>query len=356
MNKAVTLKDIASAMNVSMTTVHRALYNKDGISDAMRQAVLAKAEELGYTTNYVASSLKRRAMKIAVVLPSPEGNGRYYHRQLWNAINACETEANDLNVHVLYYPYPEDDTCAHYKVLDRVYQENSNSLDGLLLMPAEYNEDMRRAISRFTDMGVAVVLLDNDVPNSGRVCCVSPHNTYTGRLGGELLSLMNLPKGKVLVAGGNEKSASHVHNVQGLCSYLEEQGSNLEPLVIHSYNDMKQTYEQAMTILKEDPNIVAFYSVTARETLPLAQAVIDSGLAGKVRGIGSDLFPETARFLKENVIQAIIYKNAYARGERGFQLLFSYLVKKIDPPKESVAVPISVVMKNNLPFFEDRIK
>ncbi len=355
MGRQVTLKDIATALNVSMTTVHRALYNKEGISDAMRQAVLNKAEDLGYTTNYIASSLKRRAMKIAAVLPTPEGSGRYYHRQLWDAVNACETEANDLNVQISYYPYPEDNTQYHYEVLDRVFRENQGALDGLLLMPAEYDENMRRAISRFTEQGVAVVLLDNDVPESGRICCVAPHNTSTGRLGGELLSMMNLPEGQVLVAGGNQNSASHVHNVQGLCNYLNERGGKLKPLVMHNYNDLDATYHQAMEILRSNPDIVAFYSVTARETVPLTQAVIDSGLAGKLRGIGSDLFPETAKFLQEDVIQAIIDKNAYARGECGFKALFSYLVKKITPPSTSVTVPIGIVMKNNLPFFLDRL-
>ena len=355
MNSEVTLKDIAAELHVSMTTVHRAIHNKDGISQSMRLTVLEKAKELGYTTNYVASSLKRHTMKVAVVLSSEEGSGRYYHRQFWNAVRSCEAEANSLNVHVLYYAFDETPE-SQLAVLDKVFTENYGNLDGLLIMPAEYDEPMRRAIERFTYSGVSVVLLDNDIPGCGRICCVAPHNTLTGRLGGELLTSMNLPEGKVLVAGGCETSASHVHNLRGFQAYLSEQGGRLQPLVIHKYYDLSETYREAVEILKSRDDIVAFYPVTARETIPLAQAMIDCGLAGKICGIGSDLYPETAQFLKDGVIRAIISKNAYDKGKRGFRLLFSHLVKKINPPAESVAVPISIIMKNNLPFFADRIE
>lgn len=355
MHNETTLKDIATALNISMTTVHRAIHNKDGISDGMRVTVLQKAKELGYTTNYVASSLKRRAIKVAVVLPAETGMGRYYHRYFWNAIRACEAEANSLNVHIFYYSFNENAEHGQIEVLKSVFNEHEGTLDGLLTMPAQHDAPMRRAIERFTYSGVSVVLIDNDIPNSGRLCCVAPHNTLTGRLGAEVICAITAKPGRVLVAGGCEASASHVHNLRGFSAYLAEQPQPLRPLVIYGYDDSAQIYELAMRALRDTPDIVAFYSATARETIPLCQAVVDSRMVGKIRGVGSDLYPESAQLLQDGVVQALIYKNAYDKGERGFRLLFSYLVKKIAPPADSVSVPISVIMKNNLAFFRDRI-
>ena len=65
-----TLKDISKALNVSSTTVHRALAGKEGISDSLREKILKTAEEMGYKLNYAASSMKRKAVKIAVLLPA----------------------------------------------------------------------------------------------------------------------------------------------------------------------------------------------------------------------------------------------------------------------------------------------
>ncbi|AEV28732.1 transcriptional regulator [Sphaerochaeta pleomorpha str. Grapes] len=354
MSSETTLQDIALALGVSRTTVHRAIHNKEGISNEVRQTILAKAEELGYTMNYVASSLKRRTMNLAVVLPSEFGSGQYYYRYFWDAIRSCKAEANDLNVHLIFDTF-EETSDSQYSVLARIFNENNGNLDGLLTIPVKQDEQTRRIIERYTYNNIPVVLMDNDIPDSGRLCCVAPHNTLTGRLGAEVISYMAPMRGKVLIAGGAELNPSHSHNLTGFKSYLEENKLPLECLVIHSYADYEKTYSEAVKLLREHDDIVAFYSVTARETLPLSQAVIDCGLAGKIRGVGSDLYPETAQLLTDNVLQALIYKNGYDKGIRGFHLLFSYIIQKSTPASDAVTVPISIIMKNNLHFFKDRI-
>ena len=74
--KKITLKDIAQASGYSLVSVHRAMNNKEGVSKAVRQEILNVASELGYTTNYVASALKRRQVNLAVVLPEAEDGGK----------------------------------------------------------------------------------------------------------------------------------------------------------------------------------------------------------------------------------------------------------------------------------------
>lgn len=47
--KQVTMKDVAEAMDVSIVTVSKALAGKDGVSEALREKIIDKAEELGYS-------------------------------------------------------------------------------------------------------------------------------------------------------------------------------------------------------------------------------------------------------------------------------------------------------------------
>lgn len=49
--KNIKMKDIAEAIGVSTVTVSKALANKDGVSQEMRQKIKAKAEEMGYVYN-----------------------------------------------------------------------------------------------------------------------------------------------------------------------------------------------------------------------------------------------------------------------------------------------------------------
>ncbi|MGN0437628.1 MAG: LacI family DNA-binding transcriptional regulator [Lachnospiraceae bacterium] len=47
--KQVTMKDIAETMDVSIVTVSKALAGKEGVSEALREKIVEKAEELGYS-------------------------------------------------------------------------------------------------------------------------------------------------------------------------------------------------------------------------------------------------------------------------------------------------------------------
>lgn len=67
-----TLKDIAQYLNVSTTTVSRALNDKDDISLSMRQKVLEVARLLDYKPNSIAISLRKKTTSklIGVVIPT----------------------------------------------------------------------------------------------------------------------------------------------------------------------------------------------------------------------------------------------------------------------------------------------
>ena len=68
---AVTMKDIARNMGVSIATVSKVLRNEGNISAKTRERVLKRAKELNYKPNWVAQSLvTRRTHMIGVVVPS----------------------------------------------------------------------------------------------------------------------------------------------------------------------------------------------------------------------------------------------------------------------------------------------
>ncbi|HKH59616.1 MAG TPA: LacI family DNA-binding transcriptional regulator [Flavitalea sp.] len=68
--KRTTLKDIAERLNVSITTVNRALKDHPDISKNLKEKVLFLAEQLHYRPNYFASSLRtNHSGLIGVIMP-----------------------------------------------------------------------------------------------------------------------------------------------------------------------------------------------------------------------------------------------------------------------------------------------
>lgn len=73
----VTLKDVARECGVSISTASRAFDKSSRISQPVRQKVLTRAAEMGYTPNLIARSLKsNRTNTIALIIPSIEN--RFY--------------------------------------------------------------------------------------------------------------------------------------------------------------------------------------------------------------------------------------------------------------------------------------
>ena len=58
MGKNVTMKDVASQLGVSTVTVSKALSDREGVSDSVRDTIKHKADEMGYRYNVLGKSMK----------------------------------------------------------------------------------------------------------------------------------------------------------------------------------------------------------------------------------------------------------------------------------------------------------
>lgn len=97
MSKAtITINDIARELNVAPSTVSRALNNSSKISEKTKKLIQAKASELGYDLNLVASSLSRNKTSIiGVVVPTISS---YFYSQ---AVSGIEEMAYDAGYRII---------------------------------------------------------------------------------------------------------------------------------------------------------------------------------------------------------------------------------------------------------------
>ena len=101
---ACTLKDVAKRANVSIVTVHKCIYGKPGISEETRKRVLAIVEEMHYTVNPSASSLKRDNVNIAVVCPNMANQLNSFYVKLAQGAEQAAQELASYGVNVRIIP------------------------------------------------------------------------------------------------------------------------------------------------------------------------------------------------------------------------------------------------------------
>jgi LacI family transcriptional regulator len=94
----LTIKTLAKELQLSVSTISKALRDSHEISAETKRKVLALAEQLDYTPNPYASSLRKRKSKtIGVVIP--EVVNSFFSQ----AINGIESVAKEKGYHVLIY-------------------------------------------------------------------------------------------------------------------------------------------------------------------------------------------------------------------------------------------------------------
>ena len=350
----MTLKDISKASGYSLTSIHRAINNKEGISDNVRSRILNIANNMGYEVNYLASSLKKNPTKIAIVMASPASSGGYYAHILKGCNDVIEDVAA-FNCRLTKYFSGMDGNTEENQlaVLDLLYTKEGDKLDGLIVVPVKNTNTIKNSLERFIAKGISVLLIDNEFPKMDYLCCISPQELMTGRLGAEFLCGMQPREGTILIAVGDRESPSHAYNLKGFSDFIRENNLPYNILEVEDGENIKEFYSNTTKILKERKEIVGLYSVRARNTVPLCRIAHKLGIINNLKIVGSDLFPESAEALKNGLLDGIIYKNPYQKGFMAMKTMFDYLVKGERPILPKKKVQISVILKNNLEFFTD---
>jgi LacI family transcriptional regulator len=153
----LTIKTLAKELQLSISTISKALRDSHEISAETKKKVLALAGQLEYTPNPYASSLRKRKSKtIGVVIP--EVINSFFSQ----AIDGIESIAKQKGYHVLIYLTHEN--YENEKAILKDFE--SGRVDGVLLSVSRETPDSQH-ISWLIEQNVPVVFFDRackDVP------------------------------------------------------------------------------------------------------------------------------------------------------------------------------------------------
>lgn len=151
--ESVTIKDIALKLNLSKSTVSRALRDSYEISDETKKLVLEYAKKINYRPNPIALSLKeRRSHTIGIVVP--EFSNNFFSQ----AINGMESIAYSSGYNVIITQSHESYDREVINVEHMAYR----SVDGLLISVSVETENYDH-LKQLHDRGLPIVFFDRIV-------------------------------------------------------------------------------------------------------------------------------------------------------------------------------------------------
>lgn len=147
---SITIKRLAQELNLSVSTISKALTDSHEISAETKQRVIQRAQELNYKPNPYASSLRGRKSKtIAVVLP--EIADSFFSL----AINGIEEAASEKGYHVLIYLTHE----SFLKEEAMLKDFQNGRVDGILISVSRETSQSDH-INEVMERGIPVVFFD----------------------------------------------------------------------------------------------------------------------------------------------------------------------------------------------------
>ncbi|MBC7873752.1 MAG: LacI family DNA-binding transcriptional regulator [Ferruginibacter sp.] len=162
-HKPTTIKEIASRLNVSVSTVSRALHNHSSIGLRTKMQVQKLAKELNYEPNQAAISFKQgKTMIVGVILPNL---GEEYFSMAINGIEDVATQ----NKYTVLIGQSHDDTEREQQITEAMRRQR---VDGLIVSLSKTT----RSFEHFEELKkykIPVVFFDRvpDMPDAYTVSC-----------------------------------------------------------------------------------------------------------------------------------------------------------------------------------------
>ncbi len=346
MPKKVTIYDIARELNVSTATVNRALNNKPEISVATRERVLKTAHAMGFTINRAAKSLARPPIRLDFLIYNEVPA---FHDEVTRGVNQAFAELSDFNVTGEIHSFSGDPFAAHQQIIDKLGDLANSGHQGVLMITTPDQRDYYERIHELRLKGMNVALINSELLGSERLFSYRQNAVLAGRMAAEILYWL-APTRNVAVFTGQRDILDHANSIGGFLRECAYRNMNVVG-VCENYDDPNFAAYNTERMLKSHTEIDGIYINTAN-SVPVCKKLVEMGLAGKIRIVASDVFPELVQMMRDDVVQATIFQDPFRQGNQATKLLYSFIAEG-KALKSEILINPRIVLQSNFAEFEN---
>jgi ribose transport system substrate-binding protein len=199
-------------------------------------------------------------------------------------------------------------------VINAVESMITQDVDAIAVTPTSPN--VQDALQEAVDAGIAVVLVDNDIPGwDGETSLVATDNLEGGRLAGEFLAERLEPGDTVAVLEGVAGAPSLEERVDG---FVEGLGDDFEIVAsLPTDCDQTQGLDAAQDILTANPDVTAIYGACGPPIIGSLEAIASAGT--EVDVVGFDAGPDELEAIEAGDQLASVAQFPDRMGEMGAQ-------------------------------------
>ena len=266
-SKAPTLKDIARELNISISTVSRALRGMPEVNTETREAVLKLSKEVDYEPNMLATSLlKRKSNLIGVVVPNMD----YFFS---TAVKGMDEAALEAGYTVIVCQSNE----SYGREVVNVQRLLQSHVDGFIVSLSSETQNVDH-FKRIVNKNIPLVFFDRDCSEIETTKVLL--DNYSGAFQAVTHLLENGYRRIAYLGGRKNLSISNTRE-QGYQDAILKFGLEIdESINIHGEFDRSYAYQTVkQLLLRTEGKPDAFFAVSDRLAIGAFQAIKDLGLS-----------------------------------------------------------------------------
>lgn len=327
------IKDIAELLNISVSTVSRALRDTYDVNRETREKVLALANQLKYRPNIHASALASgNTRNIGVVIPFITN---YYFSTVISGIQ--ETAYN--NGYNLILLVTNDSAEREQSMIENL---SITSLDGLLISISS-NSTMAGHFQSLIDDGISVVFFDR-IPKNIEATKVM-QDDFRGAFKATEHLIQN-GYSRIAHIAGNEHLAFTQNRLQGYLEALKKHNIPVrEEWIIYSGFSQQCGEEDMQNLLRLPEQPDAVFAVNDRKAVGAIMTVKNNGLqVGKDIGVIGFTNDPISTIIEPTL--STIEEPAFDIGRQSCELLIKHIANKKLLPKE-IILPGRLIVRDS---------
>ncbi|SNR55971.1 LacI family DNA-binding transcriptional regulator [Lutibacter flavus] len=249
--KPTTLKDIAIKLNISVTTVSKALKGYSDVSKTTRAAVFEQAEKMNYSPNSVAVNLRTRQTKtIGAIIPT------ITHHFFSKVIDGIIEEA-EKNGYLVIILQSEESVKQEKKLIKLLMNKR---VDGILMSLAADN-DTSKHLKKVIDAKIPLVLFDkiSKISNCSKVVINDREASYNATT-----LLINSGCRRIAHFRGPLNPQNSIDRYLGYRKALEDNNIEFDRSLIYTCKNVtfEEGYKFAKEIHEQNKDVDAIFAIT----------------------------------------------------------------------------------------------
>jgi DNA-binding LacI/PurR family transcriptional regulator len=334
--------DIAKKLNISRTTVSRALMGQN-VSEKTRQAVLIEAEKMGYKPNSAATILAEKNIRIIyafIIATVDEGYGEQTYEGICEASNIWR-EYN-VEIKVIFTDITLDKNQCKTQIEQFYDVVNNNQVNGIIFS-ALSSENMSIVTSECKRRSIPLMTLDMIYSNS-ELCHVGPNYYNLGTYSAAYIAGLMMKRGRILILTYDEGYEIGLERMRGFNEKLKEyKNIHVKEIVIDTMS--VQCYRKALEEHFDDFSPIAIYAPYHVDYI--GEFINDRGIKDEVILISNGVNKQIENYLFDGTINGIVSARPYFLGAVVTNNFYKYFYRNSEALRGTIDVTCDIYIKEN---------